>query len=531
MGDLNFGDAAHLTPTQVVLPVIPEGKEEEEEIDLEFMDLEDVIDFGDEEKPGAYAGRKFRIFHIRINELTGEELIQLQEILVPACREVIIGAEEYGKSRACRHHHLHVHFKYQLTVSGVVKLLRPILSKRSTYRQEFYIAPAKCYDDNTKTEQDNREYCTKKGTVFEYSTMHASKRAAPSMEADIDDETWLNQIKLDKLRNEDVNSIQAIAKNIRHEWARKTLGYPEKASMLSLYEAMHKQYGHLAGLAFFPDVYYQASGNNVRKLNVSKIGMEFPSSDEQEIIWITGTAGTGKTSFTNALYPGHYVKNKDTPFWESYRFLDHSTNNPDMCVVFNELDLVSDLQAFSANQTSFDAIKMILDVNPFPIEIKHKNQEMIRPRRIFITSNTSLEALKFSAWSIARHDNSSNKLFGLDVDCLFAALGRRVKTIPIEELLETYGLFCLPKLPHLPVGGVFPKRDKSTMLTELSNLVLTYEDPIELHEMSSAFRKRWENTTREYLRQFRWRPYDLVKSVNSRTFDRQQILASLASLV
>lgn len=534
MGNVNLDS---LAPTQPWAPpcAMPDAQPPLEEIEVDIS-LPPEDPFVDEDLDRATSTGRFRVFHFRCNDLTDREVDNLKELLIPITREFVIGQQEIGQFRGTKHHHVHIHLMRQHSLAQLKRVLQPILLNRSIYRKEYYLAPAKFYFDNRYTEADNREYATKNGIYFQHvlrPDIPPRRRPTPPSsdeaeeEGNLDEhEAYLSSLKY-PLTMDDVDKIHAIPKAVRHEFARKLLDFPEKASVTSLYETMHKKFGHLAGLAFFQEQYYQTTGTNIRKLNVATLNVDFPSADEQEIVWITGPAGTGKTTFVNLLYPNHYVKNKDTQFWESYNFLDHSVNNPHMCVVFNELDLLSDLQSFSANGVSFDAIKNMLDIRPFPIEIKHKNQELIRPRRIYITSNTDLRHICDTAHLMARHDNSSNKIFRLDAQTLYEALNRRVKTVHVDELLETYGVFCIKDMKDIPFGGIFPLEHKGKIRAELLELIDLNIDVLELHDRVASLRKKWEKTTVEYLSRFRWKPYSLVKTVLSNSFDVNRVRSKI----
>lgn len=490
----------------------------------------DVTELNNEEE--FPSSTRARIWHIRINGLSPEDIEDLKSRLLPHARSLVIGVREHGKVHSQGHHHIHFHGLEQMRKSTLVGLLGALLIDM----EGWYIAPAR---DPSK----NRAYCSKNGVLFEFdkpSVVPAMKRAHESEDEEGGDGEWENRQWSSALLNMEfptpysmVALIQVLPKQERHDYARFLTGHHKKAAPMNVYETVHCRFGHIAGLALLPEVYYGTVGTNIRKLNVNPLSVEFPSSEEQEIFWIHGKAGTGKTSFTSMLYPNHYVKNKGTQYWESYNFLDHSKENQHMCVVFNEVDIVSDLTAFSENGKSFDTIKMVLDIKPFPIEIKHKNQELIRPRRIYITSNTTLDCLMTSAQMLARHDTPTNTLFGLDTEVLRAALKRRVKEVSIEDLLEQYGLYCFAPMTGLPFGGVFPKHLRVDINKELRNACRTfYTDHLGRYEEVARIRRKYEAETVEFLKPMRWVNYELISMLrNVNTAQVDSLIEGLGALV
>lgn len=508
---------------------------EELEIAMEANSISDL----------PHSRKRQRCWHLRINELGSNDIDLIINVLQPLCVELVIGEQEVGKHHTTPHHHIHALFRQQVTRTQILKLLHPVLAGKDARRKDYYVEPAKCVFDDRYTIQDNREYVTKNGTLYEFyesSLGRSRKRAAPSSTAweaadeaklDIDDPATVDFLRnlVFPLTMTDVPIVQAVPKKYRHEFARWLVRYPRQSSVVAMYEAIHRSYGHLAGLALFPETYYTAPAVNVRKLNVDALIQQYPGSEDIEFFWIHGPAGTGKTSFCSLLYPGHYVKNKSTEYWESYNFLDHSTNNPHMCVVFNELDSANDLLAFSTNQKSFDAIKNILDVKPFAIEIKHKNQEMIRPRRIYITSNTTLSSIMNAVRDLSAHQTPNNIFYGCNVEALHQALSRRLIQVHIDELLDVYGLFCFKKLPGLPFGGVFAKHLEESIKVTLRNIIESTpgkENFRTRYDQIASARKEFEQRTIDYLAQYRWIPYDIVKTSKESQVSDSELLKLLA---
>lgn len=465
--------------------------------------------------------RKFRVFHLRMNNVTSEELEKWKDLIKEHCREGIISNVEYGRERGIPHVHCHLQTVNQFTVQAITKLFIPETPKRKE-NLDYHISPGKFYFNNKFTVENNREYVMKRGIQWQYNKDASHNRTSLRNEVPLSTEeeaeylSFLNNLP-EKPTVNTLESIMRIPRHIRHEYIRKSFNMPEKTGIISLYEKCHKVMGHNYGHAFFNETYHSTQAMSVRKLYPCIRDVSFPTSEEIEILWIYGGAGTGKTSFANLLYPGAYLKNKDTVYWESYDFTDHSLENPHMCVIFNELDTVQDLLSFSPNQKSFDTIKNIMDINPFPIEIKHRSQEMIRPRRIIITSNTTLDHIMNTLTYTARHDTPNNPFFMIDVGTLSQALKRRVIEVHIKELLDTYGLFCWPKMKTLHFGGVFPQKYKAEIKNELADCVqhVYRQGREELNHEVKLLRQKWEKKTIDYLECFRYVKYTEVKEMIS----------------
>lgn len=236
------------------------------------------------------------------------------------------------------------------------------------------------------------------------------------------------------------------------------------------------------------------------------------------MFWIHGPAGAGKTSFINALYPNHYSKNKATAYWEAYNFIDHSTENPHMVVCFNEVDTPFDLMAFSPNQSSFDTIKNVLDIYPFPVEVKHQQQRMIRPRRIFITSNTTISSLMHAVRSFVHQALPNNKFFGIDVNRLEAALSRRVVEVDIDDVLKAYRVKCLRNIKALNIGGIVCESNWDVVRDKINETIDRMAQGImEQQTGISRIKEDWTyyaKMCQENLKQFRFMTYHDVVNGN-----------------
>lgn len=490
---------------------------------------------------------KYRVFHIRVNNPTEDDYTAWKKMAITHCKEFIISNVEYGGRRAQPHVHIHAQFTQQKYVSNVEKLMfahREGPSSLANLRKghDYYVAPAAFYTDTSKTAADNKNYCIKNGIYWEFKNtwdhpkfnhfitpapnsnvatpMAPIKRYKQQKEESTETvPDWLEEMDFPReLDNETADLITKIPKNSRHRFVQKRLGFPPKTGVMTLYQACHRSWGQGTAYCFFPETYHSTSGLSVRKMFPSIQDRNFPKPDEQEVLWITGSAGSGKTSFANLLYPGHYSKNKGTAYWEAFDFTDHSIANPHMTVVFNELDTVQDLIAFSPNGRSFDTIKNMLDVRPFPVEIKHGAQEMIRPRRIIITSNTTLPKLMHDLSMLSRHDTSNNMFYGINVHVLHAALARRIIQIDINQLLDAYGLICIPKMKHIPFGGVFAKKNKNKILNELRDIIMNTSDISDIENIDdqiTAFLYEQETTTIEYLAPMRKKTFtEIIRQKN-----------------
>lgn len=485
--------------------------------------LKSVLD-ARKEKMGNPAG-KWQIFHIRVNNPTEEELEHWKELAPTHCREMVIGNYEIGKYRGATHVHIHVHFLSQMTLTGVRRLfLGSLPNRRSTY--DFYIAPSLHYFDKAFTPETNRDYCTKNGTLWSFGGL-SQKRAKVCREEPTDDFDDLPSSLPEKEDDALMAQLRSMAKKRRIAYARKILDASEDASLIAMYERMHREHGHNYAHAFFPETYHTPAGCSVRKtFPTADEAIIYPPAEEQEVLWITGCAGTGKTSFLRLLHPYAYTKNKDTQYWEAFNFTDHSINNPHMAVVFNEVDTVQDLLNFAPNKSSFDAIKNIMDIFPFPIEIKHKQQEMIRPRRILITSNTTIEAIMEAGRTLSRHDAPNNKLYGLDFDTLSKALTRRIRVVHITELLDAYNCFVLPNQRGINFGGVFHNSVKNEIYKRLSDILSSEVNDLEVLIRVNELKAEMIHRSSELLKPMRWVPYNVIRLGKAR-LNRDEILRNV----
>ena len=92
--------------------------------------------------------------------------------------------------------------------------------------------------------------------------------------------------------------------------------------------------------------------------------------DELTHEWWYGTTGTGKSSKARADYPGAYIKDPQTRWWDGY--------------TDQEVVIIDDFDKFQVSQGG--DMKRWLDHYPFQAPYKGGYQE-IRPRKIIVTSN------------------------------------------------------------------------------------------------------------------------------------------------
>ena len=116
---------------------------------------------------------------------------------------------------------------------------------------------------------------------------------------------------------------------------------------------------------------------------------------------------------------------------------------------------------------------------------------------------------------ISRHDTPSNlSLFRMDVNTLEAALTRRLKMVNINEVLETYNCFCIPRIASIDFGGVFHCSLREEILTQLKALTYQYSSDItKLKEEVKIIRAEMTQATIDLLAPFRWMRYDDVRRI------------------
>lgn len=517
----DFDDSCFVTPApeKRALPTMPD---------------DDLSEFEFDPLPGC---GKYRIFQARFtfymenfcNRSINYYNTRLRELglaLQPLCSDVAIGAVEVGARRLQPHFHCFVHLHKQMALSTFKPLLlTKLFAIFDTIDIElgYYIRPSKHYSDDKYSVDQCRAYCIKNGALYQtpVSDPNPKVERGPRTRLAVSTSPLKPAFK-DCLDCPDY--FLKKDKKLRMELARLYLKRDHDldcadAPTVTLYEKVHSLYGEELGRHLFPEVYYQSAGLSVRKnFPTAENTIVYPTADEIEMFWIHGPAGAGKTSFINALYPNHYSKNKATAYWEAYNFIDHSTENPHMVVCFNEVDTPFDLMAFSPNQSSFDTIKNVLDIYPFPVEVKHQQQRMIRPRRIFITSNTTISSLMHAVRSFVHQALPNNKFFGIDVNRLEAALSRRVVEVDIDDVLKAYRVKCLRNIKALNIGGIVCESNWDVVRDKINETIDRMAQGImEQQTGISRIKEDWTyyaKMCQENLKQFRFMTYHDVVNGN-----------------
>lgn len=477
-------------------------------------------------------GNRTRFFHVRISDPSPEVIANIKSLCGTIFTELIIGATEVGNQSGVRHQHFFIRTLDQFRLTTFRKMMeKKIREFRDMIWGKDYWFGLSCHIVNPdKSVQDAINYVIKHGMVYHYPGKDDVPLVPPIYKGDGGPAVKRNKVDNSKYasrdltkypkympeKDDELSQFTGIPREDRYALAIKYLRDigedHDHSPPIQLYERVHCVYGENAGKALFPEIYHLPQGNNVRKQFPSAVStVRFPEPSDIEILFITGYAGRGKSAMMNLLYPGHYVKNKTTPYWEKYNFYDHSTDNPHMCVVFNELDTPHDLLSFSTNKSSFDAIKNMCDIYPFPVEIKHKAQEMIRPRRIFITSNTDLDTLIKTINGLKYVQTPNNYFYGMDTGVLSAALKRRMKTIDIEELLETYQCKTFPWDPVIRFGGVFHKSVLDDLKKDMVSIASDENITVaKTHELMGELIAKYTKLSQDALKKYRWVPYDTI---------------------
>lgn len=458
---------------------------------------------------GTQYGR-YQYFHLRLTRPEDSELDYIKSIAPEHCHELLISELEIGSKRLNPHVHIFVHLKERKTLSWVdslfIKSARPVGTRCRQQPADYYAGVSKHYFDNSLSVENCRCYVTKNGINWSHISSTAKfsrENVLQSVVATLDNvadnpESWLT-----------------LPKHVRTMKAKQLLGLPSDLVLpnIVLYERVHRELGELEGKCLFPELYQRNEAINVRKQYPALGNVRFCDGADVECWWVTGEPGTGKTGFMDMLYPLHYKKDKGTMYWESFNYVDQGVENPHQCVVFNEMDSLTDMTSFSSNKNSFDTIKNILDVYPFPIEIKHKAQQMVRPRRVIITSNTTIDNIMSIAELKSRPYHFSNDLFGLNISALDGAIKRRVKVIDIKELKETYNVFTFRRFPQLEFGGVFHCDFKDEIRREVLTIALDDDmSPADRILASKQLKKKYDELTIEKLKVWRYVPYEVVKA-------------------
>lgn len=118
--------------------------------------------------------------------------------------------------------------------------------------------------------------------------------------------------------------------------------------------------------------------NNMKAIHAE--AQEMPEKlDHLTHLWIYGKTGTGKSHVVHETYPERYIKNLNK-WWDGYTGQD--------VVHIDEID---------PTHTNMVAhLKKWADLYPFNAEIKGSSK-MIRPKKIIVTSNYSIDEMNFPA--------------------------------------------------------------------------------------------------------------------------------------
>lgn len=172
------------------------------------------------------------------------------------------------------------------------------------------------------TPEENRDYCMKEGDWCERGTMPLS----PAQKGEGEKAKWAEVILLS--RNGDFDAI-----------AEK---YPDVyANQLKKLEYIHKK----------------------RKMDVGTL------DGEMDHLWIVGKTGCGKSRYAREHFPGAYVKDPQTRWWDDY--------NGEEAVIIDDFD------KFQVKQGG--DMKRWLDRYPFQAEVKG-GMQLVRPKKIIVTS-------------------------------------------------------------------------------------------------------------------------------------------------
>lgn len=135
----------------------------------------------------------------------------------------------------------------------------------------------------------------------------------------------------------------------------------------------------------------------------------------KEHLWIHGPPRQGKTTWVEVNYPEHYKYNLGSKFWNGY-------DNQDVV-------LLDDMDPDALKTITVQGLKMLGDDTPFPIDIKYKGGQLIRPR-VIITSNFTIEEVL----------TDCGKNHSTTTDIQIEAIKARFTEVHVHKFLHNQGL-------------------------------------------------------------------------------------------